>query len=903
MNRSTRGLAVLLPVLMALLVSGGLGCSSDDRPDRDERGERPRSADRDSRGTEGPVVYPTPHPAGPPDPPPSAVRTVVVPSKVVERPARYVQRNPEVGRGLTAAEEPEPEEHEGEEVPVEIGWAPPQPAFDPPAAERAAGPSTQGVVTTFNAAEFDTNGTYNGGYLFIPPDNHAAAGPNHVIDVVNCLIEVYNKSGSRQLISSLASFFSGLTPLTFTFDPKVVYDAFNSRWVVVTLEQTTSPSNTSRILLAVSDDSDPIGTWYLTSVNSAVNVSGTDYWLDYPGFAVDEEAIYVTGNLFSFAANASGGVRLFVIPKGAGTGGFYDGGSPTVSLYNPYAGGGIATTTQPAIIRSTAPAGVGTFLVSYSGINDGTNEFLQVVRIDNPLTTPTFTQQYVALGNIDATASGIPGAPQSGTGTTIDAGDRRALSAVWRDGALWATFDVNPASGGESGQSTAHWVKVNTTNLASLALADQGNIGGESITTGAHTFYPSVDVNAGGYALFTFAASSSAIFPGAYYALRGPSDAAGTTRTPVTLQAGTDFYVRKFGGSRNRWGDYTGAAVDPVDGCFWSYNQWAKARGTVISSEGGRWATGYAKVCASPFIGSVTGPIRLGSTVTISGTGFTAGSVIKMFVATASGVTDTGTWSPATQSPTQLTWTPPTSIALGNGFASVYVVNTDESFATSNTVCQNLLGPTSGNPPSIETVNGIALNAADCSAPVAFVQTVFTQNASATFTGKNFTGPLANLFTASGNQGPITPSASNATSITLTIPGGAPTGPGSVQIVNNPYTGNVQSNAVSVPIGALLSVSSVSQTGSTVTVTGTGFSSLSVINLFNAQSGSVVNLGGLNGANPVIPLTNVTPTSFQFQVPIGAESGASYVQVLNPPFIPYTSTGNDPDGAFTMVAT
>ena len=45
---------------------------------------------------------------------------------------------------------------------------------------------------------------------------------------------------------------------------------------------------------------------------------------DYPGFAVDEEAIYVTANMFTFGASGSyRGGRLWIIPKSP----YYSGGA------------------------------------------------------------------------------------------------------------------------------------------------------------------------------------------------------------------------------------------------------------------------------------------------------------------------------------------------------------------------------------------------------------------------------------------------------------------------------------------------------------------------------------------------------------------------------------------------
>jgi hypothetical protein len=172
-----------------------------------------------------------------------------------------------------------------------------------------------------------------------------------------------------------------------------------------------------------------------------------------------------------------------------------------------------------------------------------------------------------------------------------------------------------------------------------------------------------------------------------------------------------------------------------------------------------------------------------------------------------------------------------------------------------------------------------------------------------TIGGSGFNGPLVNLFTATGNLGPLSPlPGGTAGSFQVTVPANAPTGPGSFQVVNTPYTGNVLSNAVSVPIGALLTISGVTQSGATVTVDGTGFSTVSVINLFAQRAGGGVdNFGGLGaGGQPKVPLSVQSPTRLTFSVPAGAASGPAYVMVLNPPYIPYSSSGSDPDGAFTL---
>lgn len=473
-----------------------------------------------------------------------------------------------------------------------------------PATTPVGGPTQRVLSDNFDSTNFDDNITTTGS-VFIPPDSSAAAGPDHLVNVVNTTIRFHQKDGTLDLQTSLANFFAPLSPLNATFDPKVIYDQYEERFLVVTLERTDTfngdPFNSSRIFIAVSDDADPNGSWTVIAFNSMLNIGGINHWADYPGFAVDDEAVYITTNMFRFlgAGGNFGGTRLWLIDKGV-VGGFYAGGAVSAFLFNPYSGGGtFAGTTQPAHMFGTAPAGVGTFLVLYNGLSGGGFEFLQVARMDNPLTTPSLNFQFVNIGNIEDLLGPIPTAPQMGSANNIETNSRRALHSVWRNDSLWTTTTIDPKAGDpDAGEATAHWVRIDTSTLATLGLADSGSIGGEDIAIGTHTFFPAIAVNDNGDATIGFSASASAIYPGAYFATRGPHDGAGTTGGSEVLRAGLDFYVRTFGGT-NRWGDYSGMAVDPETDCFWVYNEYALTRGTptLPGPEDGRWGTAYGLVC------------------------------------------------------------------------------------------------------------------------------------------------------------------------------------------------------------------------------------------------------------------------------------------------------------------
>jgi len=240
------------------------------------------------------------------------------------------------------------------------------------------------TITTFDGFDFDDNSILNSS-LFIPPDPSGVAGLDRVISVVNTMIECRDTTGALIWQDDLAGFFASLTPTTFTFDPKVIYDQYEDRFVVVDLEQVDAgvnpdPGNISRIFFAVSKTSTPdsatASDWYFFAISAEESIGGLDYWADYPGFAIDEEAVYVTANMFVHPPFLGGSAftRLWIIDKGV-AGGFYGGGTASVTGGWDFPGlstGAFAGTHQPAHVFGSGgvATGVGTFLVMYGGINN-----------------------------------------------------------------------------------------------------------------------------------------------------------------------------------------------------------------------------------------------------------------------------------------------------------------------------------------------------------------------------------------------------------------------------------------------------------------------------------------------------------------------------------------------------
>ncbi|NOX19174.1 MAG: hypothetical protein GXO87_12945, partial [Chlorobi bacterium] len=149
---------------------------------------------------------------------------------------------------------------------------------------------------------------------YIPPDTYLAAGPDHLILVDNSRFRITDKEGNTIQTISTDAWFGTVLPGANAFDPKVIYDQFDGRWVIVYLH-VNDASSESYFLFSVSDDSDPIGTWFNWAIPSNLNgntPSGS--WADYEGIGYDDKAVYLTSNQWTFSSSFQG-AKLRIIDK------------------------------------------------------------------------------------------------------------------------------------------------------------------------------------------------------------------------------------------------------------------------------------------------------------------------------------------------------------------------------------------------------------------------------------------------------------------------------------------------------------------------------------------------------------------------------------------------------------
>ncbi len=151
-----------------------------------------------------------------------------------------------------------------------------------------------------------------------------------------------------------------------------------------------------------------------------------------------------------------------------------------------------------------------------------------------------------------------------------------------------------------------------------------------------------------------------------------------------------------------------------------------RTRGAIarLAAAGGRGSSSTA----GPAIASLPVVVYVGDNFLIQGSGFTSGSVVNFFVATAGGPLNFGPLVPTNLLPDRMMAFLPVTVAQGEGVASVQVVNTDEGHISSNTMVALLQGDAATGLPSVTGINAVGLSpsSSDPDIAVANVETVVT---------------------------------------------------------------------------------------------------------------------------------------------------------------------------------
>jgi len=428
----------------------------------------------------------------------------------------------------------------------------------------------------------------------IPPDTMGAVGPRHVMTMINSQVRIQNRAGV--IISTVSSSaFWAAAGLERPFDPHLVYDTLSNRWIATC--DAAPKLAASKVFFAISKTSDPTGVWkFYSFVADAAGVN----WADYPGFGVNSKWIAITNNMFPVAGGFGVGVKMWVIDKSTALAG----GALTTTVFpTGFAGNGF--TLKPAVtFDATEP----NLYIVHNGISSGggATDYFQLSRLTGTAAAPRWSNVPDAAGPFPGTGivdaiqrynSTQVNAAQLGSTRLISSNDPRVMNAVFRNGRLWFThtggFPNEPAV---ATRTDMFWYEVNPRllNTTGKALIQSGTLFA-SKRVNAGLLFPTVAVNKYNDAAFGFTVVDPTIYATAWVAGRKSTDPAGASKSAFNLRtkAGLAPYFKTFGGSRNRWGDYSATMADPLNnGDFWTIQEYADRP----AGGAARWGTWWARV-------------------------------------------------------------------------------------------------------------------------------------------------------------------------------------------------------------------------------------------------------------------------------------------------------------------
>jgi hypothetical protein len=468
----------------------------------------------------------------------------------------------------------------------------------------------------------------------LPPDPTGAVGPNHYVQWVNLHMAIWDKSGT--LVwgpnpgNTLWSGFGGPCDSCNDGDPVVLYDRLASRWVISQFALPNYPDGPFYQYVAVSQTSDPTGSWnryVFTWPNNKMN--------DYPKLGVWPDGYYMTANQFASSTGAWAGAGVAALDRAH----MLLGQSATiqyVDLYSVNAGfGGML----PCDVDGPAPpAGAPAY---FGEVDDSSwiapDDAFRIWQFHVDWDTPTSTTFGLAgqpdqILNVTgftplcmATRNCIP---QPGTPRGLDAiGDRLMFRLQYRNFGSYQTLVTNHTVDAGSGVAGVRWYELRNSG-SGWSIYQQGTYAPDSDSR----WMGSAAMNASGTIALGYSVSSSSTYPSIRYAGRLSTDPLGVlSQGETTLIAGSGSQTSTL----YRWGDYSTLSLDPGDDCtFWYTNEYLTTTGTAP------WRTriGSFQVtcCVTPGVPTIgTATVPGDNQITVSWTaGVPAGETYNVYRAT-----------------------------------------------------------------------------------------------------------------------------------------------------------------------------------------------------------------------------------------------------------------------------
>ena len=405
-----------------------------------------------------------------------------------------------------------------------------------------------------------------------PPDASGATGPDHIVEIVQSSLAIFNRTTGEKISEvPLSTFFAAVKTSDCNDETVAVYDQLAERFIVGSLDIPErcgfDPEDSTHLLFAVSDSADPTaGFSEMHSIDLVetgnANCPGQLVGADFNRLGWNADAYVFTVNMFNFSETCFDHVTIIAIDKSQAL----DQDPETIAFFHHDLDATHVSTT-PAAMHG-AVAGDPMWLVAQAGGGNGTK--IRVTKMTNLLSSDaTFADTDIAV----APYGPPPAARQAGSSTPVNTLDNRILTVEWRGGRLVAAHNI-----GLGGLAQARWYEFDVTGETPL-LAQQGTI---SPGAGIHTYYPSIAIAANGDLGMTYMESSTAEFPSMMVTGQLAGAPPGTMQRGIVAKAGTRPLTGECSSSC-RAGDYSAITVDPnFDDRFCAVNEYGPYDGVNV---------------------------------------------------------------------------------------------------------------------------------------------------------------------------------------------------------------------------------------------------------------------------------------------------------------------------------
>ncbi|MEO6130827.1 MAG: hypothetical protein ABIQ02_03190, partial [Saprospiraceae bacterium] len=403
-----------------------------------------------------------------------------------------------------------------------------------------------------------------------PPDVNGDVGKDFYVEIVNAtFLRVYDKSGHAVSNLITANTIWSQVQQTSAGDPILLYDQEADRWFL-----TEFPSS-NRILIAISHDGDPRGTWDVYTFQ-------TPRFPDFPKYAIWNDSYFMTDNESGASApiyainrhdllNGIDSVRFqrLTVPKLNGV--FFEVGQPV-----DWDGMKPPPENSPGIVVKLNDDDWGSTdhdqIVVYKINIDWSNSANSHVDISSIATAPFDTD-----GCLLESTGGFSCIPQP-NGQGIDGGEwiisNKAIYRNFEDHeSIVLSFMVDVTGGDVAG---VRWVEFRKVIDQDWKLYQEGTVGSDD---GLHRFMPSIGMDGQGNIGLAYSIAGFEKFPSLRYTGRYSSDPLGE----MTFKE-YEFATGLGSLGADRFGDYQAMSVDPAnDHTFWFSGEYVQA--------GGDWST------------------------------------------------------------------------------------------------------------------------------------------------------------------------------------------------------------------------------------------------------------------------------------------------------------------------